>query len=39
MAQAPGSTRGVALGVGPALAVGAWLRLTALDVHSLWFDE
>lgn len=32
-------TRIETLGFGLALLAGFWLRLTALDVHSLWFDE
>ncbi len=32
-------TRIETLGLGLALLAGFWLRLTARDVHSLWFDE
>lgn len=33
------ATQTQTLGLGLALLAGFWLRLTALDVHSLWFDE
>lgn len=39
MSESARTTRGVPRGLALALVAGAWLRVTALDVHSLWFDE